>query len=99
MALAVITVGVVSLFIPDEFRLTQGSAVVYPVELAILLGVLVIGDPGRIDRDKRWLRIVTGTMIGWITIVTVVSAVRLILGILTGTSTAAVLLRVPAAAS
>jgi uncharacterized membrane protein len=82
MALAVITVGVVSLFIPDEFRLTQGSAVVYPVELAILLGVLVIGDPGRIDRDKRWLRIVTGTMIAWITIVTVVSAVRLILGIL-----------------
>lgn len=82
MALAVLTIAGVSFFIPAEFRLSQGAAIAYPVELAILLGVLVIGDPGRIDRDKRWLRIVTGIMIGWITIATMVSVVRLIVGIL-----------------
>ena len=27
--------------------------------LVVLLGVLIIGDPGRIDRDLRWLRILT----------------------------------------
>lgn len=82
MALAVMTIGVVSLFIPEQFRLTQGTAITYPMELAILLGVLVIGDPGRIDRDKRWLRIASGVMIAWITLATLVSVVRLILGIL-----------------
>jgi uncharacterized membrane protein len=82
MALAVITVGLVSFLVPDEFRLSQGAAIAYPIELAVLLGVLVIGDPGRIDRDRKWLRIVTGIMIAWITIATLVSVVRLVLGIL-----------------
>jgi hypothetical protein len=34
--------------------------------VVVLLGILVIGDPGRIDRDSTWLRIMTGTLIGLI---------------------------------
>ena len=45
--------------------------------------MLIIGDPGRIDRQRRWLRVTTLLMTGLITLVTAVSAVRLVVGILT----------------
>lgn len=48
----------------------------------MFLAVLAIGDPGRIDRQSRWLRIVTGLLIITITIATAASAVRLVVGIL-----------------
>jgi len=83
MALAVLSAGLLGLFIPAEFRLTNLFAYLYPAFLAVLLAVLVIGDPGRIDRDRRWLRVVTGVMILTITVVTAVSVARLIIGILT----------------
>jgi len=31
------------------------------VVIGALLAVLIIGDPGRIDRQARWLRMTTGT--------------------------------------
>jgi hypothetical protein len=52
------------------------------VLLLLLLALLVVGDPGRIDRERRWLRITTGVMIGIITAGVAVSAVRLVVGIL-----------------
>jgi uncharacterized membrane protein len=73
-------------FLPSDFRLWSGAAVVYPMFLLVLLAVLVIADPGRIDHERPWLRAVTGLMIGSIVLATVVSAVRLIAGILTDAS-------------
>ncbi len=82
MALAVLTAAGLYLLIPEDFRLNETARIAYPIMLGVLLIVLVIGDPGRIDRDQRWLRIVTGLLIMTITIVTAVSVVRVVLGIL-----------------
>jgi hypothetical protein len=43
--------------------------------------VLIIGDPGRIDREKTWLRVTTDVMVAVITVTTVGSAVRLVVGL------------------
>jgi hypothetical protein len=42
--------------------------VVGPAVLLALLAALIIGDPGRIDRQKTWLRITTSSMIAFITV-------------------------------
>ena len=81
MATAVIVAGVLHELMPRDFALTWRW--VYPTFLAIFLIVLIFGDPGRIDRQRRWLRVTTGAMIGLITFVTALSAFRLVLGILT----------------
>ena len=52
--------------------------------IAVLLAVLIIGDPGRIDHDSTWLRVMTGTLIGLISAVNAVAAVRLVTGIIDG---------------
>jgi hypothetical protein len=49
----------------------------------VLLAVLIIGDPGRIDRQKAWLRIVTSAVIAVITLANLLAAVRLVVEILT----------------
>ena len=81
MALAVVSVGVLQELVPADFRVLPRF--VYPVFLLCFLGVLILGDPGRIDRQRRWLQVTTSLMIGLITLVTAVSAVRLVAGILT----------------
>jgi hypothetical protein len=82
MALAVVAVAVLYLFIPVDFRAFAAAVFVYPTALLILLAVLTIGDPGRIDQDNAWLRAVTGVLIGAIALATGVSAIRLVIGIL-----------------
>jgi uncharacterized membrane protein len=82
MALAVLTAAALYLFIPADFRLNDTARAIYPVLLLGLLLILVIGDPGRIDRDQRWLRIVTGLLILTITLATAISVVRVVVGIL-----------------
>lgn len=72
------------LFIPEQFRITETTHLLYPVFLLGLLLVLVIGDPGRIDRESRWLRWTTGVMVATIALTTAVSAMRLVVGILQG---------------
>jgi hypothetical protein len=62
------------------------QAFVYPLFLAAFLVVLIVGDPGRIDRQRRWLRVTTGLMIATITLVTAIQAVRLVVGLLTQAS-------------
>ncbi len=81
MALAVLAAGGLRLVLPHQLR-TGESRWVFPFVIAVLLGVLVLGDPGRIDRESRWLRILTGTLIGLITVVNAASAVRLVVGII-----------------
>ncbi len=84
MALGVLTTGVLYLFIPSTFQWSVGTRFAYPVLLVVLLGVLIVGDPGRIDRQNRWLRVVTGVLILTVTVAAMVSAVRLVVGLLTG---------------
>ncbi|MGH3419489.1 MAG: hypothetical protein ACRDOD_07865, partial [Streptosporangiaceae bacterium] len=47
-----------------------------------LLVILILGDPGRIDRDSASLRLLTGTLIGLISAVNAAAAVRLVAGII-----------------
>jgi hypothetical protein len=44
---------------------------------------LIIGDPGRIDRPKTWLRVTTGAVIALLTLANLFAAVRLFDDILT----------------
>ena len=82
MALAVVAAAGLYLMIPADFRIGEASHIGYPLLLLLLLGFLVLGDPGRIDRERRWLRVTTGVMIGIITSGIAISAVRLVVGIL-----------------
>ena len=83
MALAVLAAGGLRAVLPAELR--NGDARwAFVLVLLILLAVIVIGDPGRIDRDSRWLRALTGTLIGVISAVNASAAVRLVAGIISG---------------
>jgi len=82
MAIAVLAAGGLFLFIPGDFRISDAGYLAYILLLVAFLVVLIVGDPGRIDRESRWLRLVTGLMILTITVGVAVSAVRLVIGIL-----------------
>lgn len=83
MALAVLTAGALRALLPPELR-TGDARWIFPTILVVLLAVLVIGDPGRIDRDKPWLRVVTSSLIGLISVVNATAVVRLAAGIIGG---------------
>jgi hypothetical protein len=81
MALAVMAAAGLRAALPSQLR--DGDARwAFAVLLAVLLGVLIIGDPGRIDRDSTWLRVMTGTLIGLISAVNAAAAIRLVAGII-----------------
>ncbi len=84
MVAAAVTAGVLHLFLPGRFLLAPHWP--YPVFLVVFLVVLIAGDPGRIDRNRPWLRVTTGLMIGLITLVNAVAAARLVADILAGRS-------------
>jgi hypothetical protein len=95
MAAAVLAAGLLRLALPSELRLHDARGI-FILALVVLVVALVVGDPGRIDRDRTWLRVLTAALIGIITIVNFGSATRLILGIFTVetyTQSAGVLLR------
>src|SRR5215469_4225185 len=81
VALAIVVTAVLHVALPAKYRVNP-SWLPLAVTLA-LLAVLIIGDPGRIDRQKPWLRIATGTVIGLVTLANLISAVRLLVDILT----------------
>jgi uncharacterized membrane protein len=80
MAAAVLLTAILHEFLPGDFRVRPHW--VYPVFIGLFLVILVVGDPGRIDRDRRWLRVTTDLMIALITVVNGVAAGRLVAGIL-----------------
>jgi hypothetical protein len=81
MAVAVMAAAGLRAALPSQLR--DGDARwAFAAIVAVLLGVLVIGDPGRIDRDSSWLRVMTGTLIGLISAVNAAAAVRLVAGII-----------------
>ena len=81
VAAAIIVAAGLHVALPAEYRIQPGWVV--PVVLLALLGVLIAGDPGRIDRQKPWLRLVLGITIAFITVATMLAAVRLVADILT----------------
>jgi hypothetical protein len=82
VALAIVVVAGLHVALPARYRVQPGWMV--PAVLLALLAVLIIGDPGRIDRQKAWLRIVIGIVIAVITVANLLAAVRLVVDILTG---------------
>ena len=81
VALAIIVMAGLHVALPARYRVQPEWVV--PVVLLALLAVLVVGDPGRIDRQRAWLRVVTSIMIAFITLANLFAAVRLVLEILT----------------
>lgn len=82
MALAVLVACGLYELIPATFRVSSAFQVIYTAALVILLAALVVGDPGRIDRDRRWLRLTTAALIGIISLWSIGAVARLVVGIL-----------------
>ena len=73
--------------LPTELRslppeLLGDSRWLYLVVVTVLLGVIIVGDPGRIDRQDRWLRAVTIALIALISADNALEAGRLVVSIL-----------------
>jgi len=81
MAAAVLLAGVLRIFLPPQLRLGDARPL-FVVVLAVLMVALIVGDPGRIDRQKGWLQVLTGVLIGVITFVNAGSSVRLVYAII-----------------
>jgi uncharacterized membrane protein len=81
MALAVLAAGSLRAILPPQLRAGDARWVLVLI-LVVLLAVLVIGDPGRIDRDSTWLRVATGTLIGVISLVNATAVIRLVVAII-----------------
>lgn len=81
VATAIIVAAGLHVALPSQYRVQP--AWVIPVVLLALLIALLAGDPGRIDRQKTWLRIVTGIVIGVIAAANLGAAIRLVVDILT----------------
>jgi uncharacterized membrane protein len=94
MAVAVLLTGVLRTFLPPELRL-HDARWLFLAMLVVLVVVLIVGDPGRSDRQATWLRITTTSLIGLITLVNAGSSIRLVISIVYSepfTQTARVLL-------
>ena len=81
VALAIIAVAGLHVVLPAKYRVNPPW--VAPAVLLTLLAALIIGDPGRIDRQKTWLRIITSAVIALITLANLFAAVRLVRDIIT----------------
>ncbi|HSS90556.1 MAG TPA: hypothetical protein VLL69_14650 [Streptosporangiaceae bacterium] len=74
VAVAIIVVAFLHVILPARYRIQP--AWVVPAVLLALLAVLIAGDPGRIDRQKTWLRVVTSLVIAFITLANLFAAAR-----------------------
>ena len=81
VALAIVVVALLHVALPAKYRVNP--AWVAPAVLLALLAALIIGDPGRIDRQKTWLRIGTSAVIALLTVANLLAAARLVDDILT----------------
>ena len=81
MALAVLTAGALRMTLPASLRLRDISWLL-AVFVVAMLAVLMIGDPGRIDRQATWLRVLTDILIGVITLANGATAVKLLADII-----------------
>jgi hypothetical protein len=81
VGLAVVVVAVLHVALPAKYRVNPPW--VLPAVLLGLLAALIIGDPGRIDGQKTWLRVVTGAVIACLTVANLAAAARLVDDIIT----------------
>ena len=81
VALAIIVVAGLHVALPAKYRVNPPW--VAPAVLLALLAALIVGDPGRIDRQKTWLRVTTDVMIAFLTVANLFAAGRLVGAILT----------------
>lgn len=81
MALAVVAAGALHATLPPQLRVVDIPWLIPAVILA-LLTALMIADPGRIDRQSGWLRVLTDVLIASITVANGWAAVKLVAGIL-----------------
>jgi hypothetical protein len=65
VAAAITVVAALHVALPARYRVQPGWMV--PVALLVPLAALIAGDPGRIDRQKTWPRVLTGILIAVIT--------------------------------
>jgi len=84
MAGAIVLVAILHTTLPPALTV-QSSALLPWFAVAILL-VLVVGDPGRIDRVRVWLRVFTDLLIALITVANMYAAARLVYDIIYGQS-------------
>ncbi len=77
MAAAVLLAGALRLLLPSQLRIDDAR----PVAL-VVLAALMAGDPGRIDRQATWLQVLTGVLIGVVTVANGGSSVRLVYAII-----------------
>jgi hypothetical protein len=80
MVAAVLAVAALHAWLPASFRVAPGW--VFQLVLLGFILVLVVGDPGRIDRQATWLRVTMDLMIALITAVNVAAIGHLVQGIL-----------------
>jgi hypothetical protein len=76
VALTVVATALLHMALPARDRIDPRWLA--PVVTLALLAVLIIGDPGRIDRQKTWMRVVTDALIAFITVTNLVAAARLV---------------------
>ena len=81
MAAAIVTAGLLRWTLPSELRVSDAPWLLGTL-IVITLAVLIVGDPGSIDRQSTWLRILTDALIAAITLANAASAVRLVSGII-----------------
>jgi len=81
MAAAVLLTGLLRIALPPQLRLNDARPVLFAVLLGLVVA-LILADPGRIDREATWLRVLTALPIVVITIANGGSTVRLVSGIL-----------------
>jgi len=81
VGLAIVVVVALHVALPAKYRVNPPW--VLPAVLLGLLAALIIGDPGRIDRQKTWLRVGTGAVIACLTVANLGAAARLVDDIIT----------------
>ncbi len=77
MAVAILAAGALRYTLPGSLRVHDAPWLLGFITV-VMLGVLIIGDPGSIDRQSKWLRVVTDFLIALVTIVNGASAFRLV---------------------
>jgi hypothetical protein len=84
MAVAVLAAAALRTTLPSSLRIHDVSWLLFLFVGVMLIGV-ILGDPGRIDQQKTWLRVLTDTMIAVITVANGASAVKLLADIINTT--------------